>query len=150
MHQEFDNYLLALYSLALRIATEKHDGQFDKSGQPYIGHPIRVAARCAGMKAKIVALLHDTIEDTDVTPDYLRENGFPEEIINALLSVSKHEGEPYDEYIRRASQDSLGRIVKIADLEDNMDIRRLKQITEKDVKRLVKYLRSWRFLNGLE
>ena len=145
-----DHNLLTLYNLALKIATENHAGQLDKSGEPYIGHPIRVASRCTDLKTKIVALLHDTIEDTNVTPDYLFENGFPEEIVNAVLSVSKHDGEPYEEYIKRASENPLGRLVKIADLEDNMDIRRLKQIGEKDVKRLIKYLRSWRYLHGLD
>lgn len=135
-----------LYVLALRIAIQAHDGQKDKSGREYIQHPIRVAERCKGTKEKIVALLHDTIEDTDVTAKYLLEQGFPDEIVTAVLSVSKKEGENYEDYVKRAAKNPIGSIVKMADLEDNMDIRRLREITEKDVKRLKKYLSAWQYL----
>ena len=136
-----------LYDLALQIAIRAHEGQKDKSGRNYIMHPIRVAERCKSSKAKIVALLHDTIEDTTVTTDYLREQGFPEEIIEGVLSVTKREGETYEDFVRRAAQNTIGKEVKMADLEDNMDIRRLKEITDKDVERLRKYLRAWQHLN---
>ena len=109
-------------------------------------HPIRVAERCKGPRAKIVALLHDTIEDTNVTTDYLRSEGFPEEILDAVLSITKQEGEDYEDFVRRAAENVIGREVKIADLEDNMDIRRLKDITDEDVARLRKYLRAWQYL----
>lgn len=136
-----------LYDLALQIATKAHEGQKDKSGYEYIMHPIRVAERCKDTRAKIVALLHDTIEDTFVTTDYLREQGFPDEIIEGVLSVTKHQGESYDEFVRRAAENPLGKEVKKADLEDNMDIRRLKELTDEDVGRLRKYMRAWQFLN---
>lgn len=136
-----------LYDLALQIATKAHEGQKDKSGYEYIMHPIRVAERCKDTRAKIVALLHDTIEDTFVTTDYLREQGFPDETIEGVLSVTKREGESYDEFVRRAAENPLGKEVKKADLEDNMDIRRLKELTDEDVGRLQKYLRAWQFLN---
>lgn len=136
-----------LSDLALQIAIRAHKGQKDKSGRDYIMHPIRVAERCKSPKAKIVALLHDTIEDTDVTTDYLREQGFPEEIIEGVLSVTKREGETYEDFVRRAAQNPIGKEVKKADLEDNMDVRRLKEITDKDVEQLRKYLRAWRYLN---
>ena len=138
-----------LYERALEIATRAHEGQTDKAGHVYIHHPVRVAERCQDPRAKVVALLHDTIEDTYVTPDYLRDQGFPEEIIEGVLSVTKHQGEAYDEFVRRASQNPLGRDVKKADLEDNMDIRRLNELTESDVARLRKYLRAWQYLNNL-
>lgn len=138
-----------LYDHALRIAIRVHDGQKDKSGREYIMHPIRVAERCKEPKAKIVALLHDTIEDTDVTPEYLRSEGFPEEIISAVLSVTKQEGESYEDFVCKASENAIGREVKIADLEDNMDVRRLKEITDKDVDRFRKYLRAWHYLKSL-
>ena len=112
-------------------------------------HPIRVAERCKDPRAKIVALLHDTIEDTEVTPDTLQEEGFPQEIISAILSVTKQENETYDAFVRRASENPIGREVKIADLEDNMDVRRLKEITNEDVARLQKYLRAWQYLTKL-
>ncbi len=136
-----------LYDLALQIATKAHQGQKDKSGYEYIMHPIRVAERCKDTRAKIVALLHDTIEDTFVTTDYLRKQGFPDETIEGVLSVTKREGESYDEFVRRAAENPLGKEVKKADLEDNMDIRRLKELTDEDVGRLRKYLRAWQFLN---
>jgi (p)ppGpp synthase/HD superfamily hydrolase len=93
-----------------------------------------------------VALLHDTIEDTNVTADYLREEGFTEEIVEAVLAVTRREGEEYDDYVRHAAQNELGRMVKRADLEDNMDIRRLPELTDRDVERLRKYLRAWQYI----
>ena len=135
-----------LYDRALRIAIRAHEGQQDKSGREYVMHPIRVAERCKDTRAKIVALLHDTIEDTDVTIEYLRKEGFPEEIIDAVLSVTKQEGENYEDFVRRAVRNAIGKEVKIADLEDNMDIRRLKEIKEEYVDRLRKYLRAWQYL----
>ena len=138
-----------LVDFALKIAIRAHEGQKDKSGREYVMHPIRVAERCKDPKAKIVALLHDTLEDTDVTMEYLREQGFPEEIVEGILSVTKHEGETYEEFVRRASKNPIGKEVKKADLEDNMDIRRLKEITDEDVKRLRKYLRAWQYLTEL-
>lgn len=136
-----------LYDLTLRIAIRAHEGQRDKSGREYVTHPIRVAERCKDPRAKIVALLHDTIEDTDVTTEYLRSQGFPEEIIDGILSVTKQEGENYEDFVLRAARNPLGKEVKQADLEDNMDIRRLKEITDEDVARLRKYLRAWQRLN---
>ena len=138
-----------LVDLALKIAIRAHEGQKDKLGREYVMHPIRVAERCKDPKAKIVALLHDTLEDTDVTGEYLREQGFPEEIVEGILSVTKQEGETYEEFVRRASINPIGKEVKMADLEDNMDIRRLKEITDEDVKRLRKYLRAWQYLMDL-
>ena len=139
-----------LYDLALKIAIQAHRGQKDKSGREYVMHPIRVAERCKDPRAKIVALLHDTIEDTEVTAEYLLGEGFPEEIVNGILSVTKREGETYDDFVSRAATNSIGREVKIADLEDNMDIRRLCEITDKDAERLRKYLRAWQFLTKHE
>ena len=98
-----------LYDLALKIAIKAHEGQKDKSGREYIMHPIRVAERCVSAKAKIVALLHDTIEDTEVTPDFLRSQGFPEEIMEGILSVTKQEGETYEDFVCRAAKNPLGK-----------------------------------------
>ena len=137
-----------LYDKALLIAKRAHAGQKDKAGQDYITHPIRVAERCDDPRAKIVALLHDTIEDSDVTANYLRKEGFREEIVEAVLAVTRREGEDYDDYVRRAAQNELSRMVKRADLEDNMDIRRLPELTDRDVERLRKYLRAWQYLSS--
>lgn len=135
-----------LFDRALQIAIQAHREQKDKSGREYIMHPIRVAERCKDPRAKIVALLHDTIEDTGVTAEYLHSEGFPDEIINGVLSMTKQEGESYEDFVRRAAKNPIGKEVKIADLEDNMDIRRLQKITEDDVARLRKYLRAWQYL----
>ena len=139
-----------LYDLALKIAIHAHGGKKDKAGREYVMHPIRVAERCKDPRAKIVALLHDTIEDTEVTAEFLLGEGFPEEIVNGILSVTKRKGETYDDFVHRAATNAIGREVKIADLEDNMDIRRLREITDKDAERLRKYLRAWQFLMKYE
>lgn len=138
-----------LYDLALKTAIRAHDGQKDKSGRSYIMHPIRVAERCQGMKAKIVALLHDCIEDTNVTPDYLHHLGFPEEIVNGVMSVTRGERESYEDFIKRAGKHPLGKEVKLADLADNLDVRRLKEITDADISRMRKYLKAWHYLTQL-
>lgn len=135
---------------AEKLAREAHQGQKDKSGADYIGHPIRVSARCKSPKAKIAGLLHDTIEDTYVTAQTLKEAGFDDDIVDAVLTLTRQKDETYAEYIVRASQNEIAKEVKIADLEDNLDIRRLNDITEKDMLRIRKYLHSWRYLKGLE
>jgi len=143
-----DHY--SLLSLAIEIATKAHEGQTDKGGKPYILHPIRVANRCETIEQKIVAILHDTIEDTYVIPDDLKSQGFDDEIIEAILSVTRQEGESYNHFIERCNSNKIGRQVKIADLKDNLDLSRLESISEKDLPRLQKYLRALKRLTGRE
>lgn len=133
--------------LALQIAVKAHSGQKDKSGDPYIFHPIRVMQRCSCHKAKIVALLHDTVEDTDVTFEGLQAAGFTDDILGTLRLVTHEKEMAYDDYIEALMHDPVAVEVKIADLEDNSDIRRLKEIGPKDVERLQKYLRTHRRLS---
>ena len=135
-----------LLEKALVIAAKAHEGQTDKSGVPYILHPIRVSNRCRTDEERIVAILHDTIEDTDVTPDYLLSEGFPKSIVEAVLSVTRNKNESYDDFILRSKLNPIGRQVKIHDLEDNMDITRLHSLSEKDLERLNKYLKAYRTL----
>lgn len=135
-----------LLEKAYELCLVKHAGQTDKVGKPYFMHPFRVAERCDNVTQKIVALLHDTLEDTDVTPDFLIAEGFPQEIIDGILSVTRREGEDYHEFIKRASENPIGRIVKLHDLEDNMDVRRLKFIDDSMRDRLNRYIRSYHFL----
>ena len=146
------DYLLpeSILEKAEKLAREAHKGQKDKSGADYIEHPLRVSYRCDDEKAKIVALLHDTIEDTYVTPQLLRTIGFDDDIVEAVLALSRRTDETYAEFIVRASQNEIAKKVKIADLEDNMDIRRLHEISDMDMVRIRKYLHSWRYLKGLE
>jgi (p)ppGpp synthase/HD superfamily hydrolase len=99
---------------------------------------------------KMVAILHDVVEDTDWTFEKLRQEGIPEEVIEALNCVTKREGEEYEDFVKRSASNEIARRVKIADLEHNMDARRLSKVTEKDVERLKKYVRAWRFLKGLQ
>ena len=135
-----------LLEKALRIAIKSHAGQTDKAGAAYIFHPIRVSCRCFTDEEKIVSLLHDVIEDTDVTEDYLLSEGFPRNIVDAVLSVTRNEDESYDDFIKRCRLNPIGRQVKLHDLEDNMDISRLRQVTEKDLARFNKYIEAYRYL----
>jgi hypothetical protein len=132
--------------LALQIAVRAHAGQKDKSGEPYIFHPLRVMHRCTTPRAKIVALLHDTVEDTDVTFEDLESEGFPKEVLDTLRVVTHETGVGYDDYINGLMHDPIAVEVKIADLDDNSDIRRLEVIGPKDIERLQKYLRTHRRL----
>ena len=134
---------------AIEIATEAHKGQFDKSGKDYIGHPLRVMEMGKTDDEKIVGVLHDVIEDTDWTFEKLAEEGFSQEVISALRCVTKlSENENYDEFIDRVKKNPLAVAVKINDLTDNMDIRRLPYLSDKDVKRLKKYLKAYKKLVG--
>ena len=128
---------------AIEIATQAHQGQFDKSGKDYIEHPLRVMEMGQTENEKIVGVLHDVIEDTDWTFEKLADEGFSQEIIAALRCVTKlSENENYDDFIERVKKNPLATAVKINDLTDNMDIRRLPYLSDKDVKRLKKYLKE--------
>lgn len=139
-----------LYVKAMNIMLRQHYGQKDKAGHDYYFRPVRVSVECYGTDEKIVALLHDAIEDTGLTVDELRKAGFSEDIIKAILSVTRQKNETYAKFIERVKQNNLSISVKLRDLEDNMDITRLTDLTNKDFRRLNKYLHSWRYLVGLE
>ncbi len=110
---------------ALRIATEAHRGQADKAGQPYIGHVVRVMDRVDTDVEKMAAALHDVIEDTDATPESLLRQGVPEHVVDAVLALTKRDGETYDDFVLRVGAHPIARQVKIADLADNSDPRRI-------------------------
>jgi len=134
---------------AIEIATEAHKGQYDKAGKDYIGHPLRVMEKGKTEEEKIVGVLHDVIEDTDWTFEKLETEGFSPEVIAALRCVTKiSENENYDDFIDRVKKNPLAVAVKINDLTDNMDIRRLPYLSDKDVKRLKKYLKAYKRLTG--
>src|SRR5687767_10406096 len=128
---------------AIRLAVEAHHGQRDKNGQPYILHPLRVMFRLTTETERIVGVLHDLIEDTKYTPDDLRKMGFSEEIIQALDCVTRRKDESYEEFVLRSKANTIARKVKLADLEDNMDIRRMIGVTPKDMERLARYRKAW-------
>ncbi|MFL5730460.1 MAG: hypothetical protein ACJ75J_13310 [Cytophagaceae bacterium] len=132
---------------AIKIATEAHASQKDKNGAPYILHVMRVGLRGKNDNEKICGILHDVVEDTDWTFEKLEKEGFSEEVIAALKCVTKtSEDEPYDDFIERVKKNKLAIAVKINDLEDNMDVRRIPQLTEKDMLRINKYLKAYREL----
>ena len=123
---------------AFCLAVRAHDGQYDKGGSPYILHPVAVASQVSGEEEKILALLHDTVEDTDVTNEEVREQ-FGNVIADALDCLTHRDGESYGEYLSRVMTNNLAITVKLADLHNNMDLSRIKNPTEKDRKRLEKY-----------
>ena len=134
---------------AIEIATEAHKGQYDKAGNDYIGHPLRVMDMGRTEEEKIVGVLHDVVEDTEWTFAQLAAEGFSQEVIDALQCVTKlSENENYDDFIERVKKNPLATAVKINDLSDNMDIRRLPYLSDKDVKRLKKYLKAYKKLIG--
>lgn len=127
------------YKLAYNIASKAHKRQKDKGGEDYFKHPLAVSNKLSGEKDKIVALLHDVIEDTDVTVNDLKKAGFSDEVVLAVSVITKKAGEDYEEYLNRVKQNPIALRVKIADMEHNSDISRIKNPTEKDLKRLEKY-----------
>lgn len=134
---------------AIEIATQAHEGQFDKAGNDYIGHPLRVMEMGRTEAEKIVGVLHDVVEDTNWTFEMLEAEGFSKEVVDALRCVTKlSEKENYDDFIERVKKNPLAVAVKINDLSDNMDIRRLPYLSDKDVKRLKKYLKAYKRLIG--
>ena len=133
---------------AISIASNAHKDQVDKAGSPYILHPLRVMFQVASVEEQIVAVLHDTLEDSSVTLDDLRQEGFSTHILEALTCLTKIPGESYDQFISRVMPNSLARQVKIADIQDNMNLSRLPAIADKDLERLRKYHRALKTLIG--
>ncbi len=136
---------------AIEIAVSAHAGQMDKAGAPYILHPLRMMLRMSSPTEMMVAVLHDVVEDCDGwTEARLKEEGIPPEVVAAVSSVTKlpeEEGD-YIRFIRRAANNPVARRVKLADLEDNMDLGRISNPTEKDLARLEKYRSAHAFLSG--
>ncbi len=139
-----------LLQKAISIAAEAHKDQFDRYGAPYFGHACRVMNGGQTTDEKIVGVLHDVVEKTAWTFEQLTAEGFSSNIIDAIRSVTKtNDKEDYETFVQRTSRNPLGIKVKLNDLADNMDIRRIPQIREEDVERLNKYLKAYRFLVSL-
>ena len=134
-----DSNFETLLARAIALANQAHEGQVDKAGKPYISHPLTVMAQMNTPESKIVAVLHDAIEDSDLTITDLVRQGFPEFITDAISAITKLEGEQYEDYILRVKSNAIARQVKIADVTHNMDISRIANPTEKDFQRLEKY-----------
>jgi Guanosine polyphosphate pyrophosphohydrolases/synthetases len=135
---------------AIIIAAKAHDGQTDKGGNPYILHPIRLMLNALNEQEKIVALLHDVVEDSEITLDDLRNEGFSEEIIEAVDRLTRRPTETYDEFIERIEDNDIARRVKILDLLDNSMMSRIKNPSEKDLERLKKYRKALEILRERE
>lgn len=138
-----------LTRLASKIAYKAHEGQTDKAGVPYIFHPIHIAEQMDNEESCIVALLHDVVEDSNITLEYLSKY-FNEDIIEALRILTKEENDDYVEYIKRVKTNKLATKVKLKDLEHNMDLTRLDEITDDDRNRSKKYSDAIRYLEDVE
>lgn len=127
---------------AVRIAAKAHEGQVDKAGQPYILHPLRVMFTRRDEATRICAVLHDVIEDSDITFEYLRKEGFSEEVLSDLDALTKRENENYNDFIGRVIENKIACKVKFADLCDNMDLSRISNPTQEDYRRVEKYRKA--------
>ncbi len=133
---------------AIIIAATAHRQQKDKAGAPYILHPLRLMMKMKTETEQMVAVLHDVLEDTELTADTLRKDGFSDIVVDAVVCLTRtDDAEPYDAYIAGVKEVPIARKIKLADIEDNMDITRLDELTDKSVERVKKYHRAWRALS---
>lgn len=137
-----------LFEKAIMIATKVHAGQKDKAGAPYLLHVLRVMMSVEKMDERIVALLHDVVEDSETTIEELANEGFSKKILRAVELLTKTEHKTYEDYIQEIKRNELARVVKLADLKDNMNISRLKTLTENDKLRIKKYKAAYNLLNS--
>lgn len=138
---------MTLIEKSLSIALRAYAGKTDKAGREYIHHPLRLMANMTTDTEMAVALLHDVIEDSDITVAELRAAGIPNDVVEAVLCLTKRAGENYSDFVLRAKQNPLARKVKLADIEDNINVLRLSVLTEKDLARVTKYHAAWQVLN---
>jgi hypothetical protein len=137
-----------LLAKAVHIAAAAHENQIDKAGEAYILHPLRLMARARRNDERIVALLHDVVEDSDWTLGALAAEGFSPQVVDAIDCLTSRTGENYDDFIGRVLRNPLATRVKLLDIEDNMDMKRLGTLSEKDLARLQKYHAARRLLLG--
>ena len=131
-----------MYWIALQIALNVHRNQLDKGGKPYINHPLEVSSKQTTVDGKIVGLLHDVVEDSDITLEDLRNYGFSENIVSAIKVLTRISRENYFSYIKRVKVNPLAAQVKLADLAHNKDLSRIPNPTETDIKRSEKYSKA--------
>jgi len=142
-----------MLNAAIAFAAEKHDGQYDKQGQPYILHTMKVQylLKSEDEELNCIAILHDILEDTDTTVDDLFKVGISKRVVDAVCLLTKAKGVEYKDYLTLIATNRDAIRVKMADIRHNMDLRRLKGVTEKDLKRMEKYIHAYNFLkNTLE
>jgi (p)ppGpp synthase/HD superfamily hydrolase len=135
---------------AIQLARRAHEGQLDKSGRPYIAHPLRVMGRLKDEHERMAAVLHDVIEDTDVTLDDLTALGCPADVLEAITALSKNPGETREDYLARVMANPLALVVKRADIADNMSYDRMSRLDRQTQERLLaKYEAALRVLDGV-
>lgn len=141
-----------LLNKMLVLATTRHAGQFDRGGQPYILHPLKVMyyLKTKDEELQCIALAHDLVEDTDTTYEELEALGFTPRIISGIKALTKVPGETYEQYKRRVICNPDAIKVKMCDLRHNTDIRRLKGVSQKDLDRVAKYHRFFLELQKLQ
>ena len=132
---------------AMRFAYHAHHGQVDKTGLPYILHPVHLAEQMQDENTTAAALLHDVVEDTAYTFEDLKAEGFPDEVLEALRLLTHDPAVPYLDYVRAAAKNPIARAVKYADLEHNSNLARLDVIDEKALMRVEKYKRAKEILH---
>ncbi len=133
---------------ALEIASKAHKGQKDKAGTPYILHPLHVMMQMDDDVSRIAAVLHDVVEDSDLTLEDLSREGFSNEVLSVVDGLTWRGNEEYEDYISRLSKNPISLKIKITDLEHNMDLRRIRNPTQKDLDRTRKYHMAWKKLTG--
>ena len=141
---------MATLEKAIQIAVSAHQGQKDKAGAIYILHPLRLMLRMETEEERVAAVLHDVIEDTSWTLTDLRKEGFSENVIKTVDYLSRRQSETFEEYIDRLKNDPMARKIKIADLEDNMDLKRLGSLTQIKTKKLAQLHNSWVLLKEID
>lgn len=138
---------MTLLEKAIALALRAHSGQTDRYGQPYILHPLFIMQQMDTEAERIAAILHDVVEDSDITLDDLRVEGFPAEAIEAVRLLTHDKSETsYEAYIATLKPNAIARKIKLADLQHNMDIRRMDRVRPEDVERLQRYRQAWETL----
>lgn len=136
----------SLLDQAIRLSITAHTDQKDKAGEPYILHPLRLMLQCDSEEERLVAVLHDVMEDSHFSLENLKEEGFPKHVLDALLVLTHDKNDSYEDYLKKIKTNALAVKIKLLDLADNMNLSRLKSITDKDRERLEKYKSAHKFL----
>lgn len=141
---------MSLVEKSLSIALKAYAGQKDKAGKTYILHPLRVMSKMETEEEMSVALLHDVIEDSEITAQDLSKAGIPTRVIKAVQALTKKEGEDYDQFVDRVLKNKLAAKIKKADIEDNINVLRLNSVSPKDLERIAKYHKAWKKLESIK
>lgn len=127
---------------ALNLCFEAHKDQLDKSGVPYVFHPFHLAEQMKDEQTTIVALLHDVVEDSDITIEDLKEEGFDNKVLEAIILLTHGKDVKYEYYVLKIKENPIARAVKIADLKHNSDLSRMENVDQKVLERREKYLKA--------